>query len=260
MRVQVAGIGLTAPGLQGWHSAIPVLTGQSSCVASPLTLSAPSVCPPNERRRMTPVIRIALHAALEAVGERAGDIPTVFASSQGDLQVIDNLCAALAEPHRPVSPTQFHNSVHNAPAGYWHLGRGSHAASTSLSAGEASFAAGLMEAMAMVHAEASPVLLVAYDGATPERLRPLCPVDQPFACALLLLPESADGLPRLEMAAIAAEPASGLAAVDQGLEALRLANPSARALPLLRALATGQGGLIHLPYLDGTSVPVGVLP
>ena len=34
-------------------------------------------------------------------------------------QVIHEICEALATDEREVSPTRFHNSVHNASAGYW---------------------------------------------------------------------------------------------------------------------------------------------
>lgn len=258
MKVRIAGVGLIAPGLEGWQASIPILAGRATYTPSPFEPKAPAFCPPNERRRMTPVIRIALQAALEAMGDEHVDLPTVFASSEGDLGVIDHLCTALAEPHRPVSPTQFHNSVHNAPAGYWHLGRKSHAASTSLSAGEASFASGLMDAMSLVHTEGRSVLLVAYDGSTPERLYPLCPIDQPFACALVLQPwASRSGGAWLELGAITAEPSDTLAA-DPALEGLRLANPSARALPLLCAMAIGSERSVRLPYLDGSSVTLGL--
>ncbi|MEW5973507.1 MAG: beta-ketoacyl synthase chain length factor [Pseudomonadota bacterium] len=258
MKVGVAGVGLIAPGLEGWQASVPVLAEQAPYTPSPFEPKAPAFCPPNERRRMTSVIRIALQAALEAMGDEHVDLPTVFASSEGDLGVIDHLCAALAEPHRPVSPTQFHNSVHNAPAGYWHLGRKSHAASTSLSAGEASFASGLMDAMSLVHTEGRSVLFVAYDGSSPERLRPLCPIDQPFACALVIQPwASNSGVPGLELGAITAEPPDTLAAAP-ALEDLRLANPSARALPLLCAMATRLKKSVRLPYLEGTSITLGV--
>jgi hypothetical protein len=38
--------------------------------------------------------------------------------------------------------------------------------------------------------------------------------------------------------------------LDPELERLRLANPAARALPLLAAMARGNGGMIHLNDID----------
>lgn len=263
MKAHVSGIGLFAPGLESWATGKDTLIHPSSYAPSPLAIPAPALCPPNERRRMTPSIRIALHAALqalEAAGLEAARIPTVFASSEGDLEVINHLCAALTLPDRPVSPTHFHNSVHNAPAGYWHLGQQAHAASTSLSAGDASVAAGLLEAMSIVASEQCPVLLVAYDAATPARLQELCPISAPFGMALMLAPAATGN----EICQIETSPPVNSSTVSMmehpALEALRLDNPSARALPLLQAMALGQGVSVTLPYLDGTHLPIEIGP
>ncbi|MET0042628.1 MAG: beta-ketoacyl synthase chain length factor, partial [Candidatus Thiodiazotropha sp. 6PLUC3] len=79
-------------------------------------------------------IKIALQAAEEALRDYSDSegVLSVFSSSEGDLDIIDQICLALSQEDRPVSPTQFHNSVHNAPAGYWSIGSGSHQGSTSL--------------------------------------------------------------------------------------------------------------------------------
>jgi hypothetical protein len=49
-----------------------------------------------------------------------------------------------------VSPTLFHNSVHNTPAGYFSIATGIQTASVSLSAGDNTFSAGLIEALTQV--------------------------------------------------------------------------------------------------------------
>ena len=89
---------------------------------------------------------------------------------------------------RDVSPTRFHNSVHNAPAGYWSIATGARGPSTSLCAHESSFAAGLLEAAIQAHAEATRVLLIAYDLPHPFPLSAVAPVSAPFGVALLLAP------------------------------------------------------------------------
>jgi hypothetical protein len=86
--------------------------------------------PPAERRRLNPLTSFALAAGERLVGGRPHDLlkttPLVFGSSDGDGTVLLRLLSAL-RGHQPVSPTQFHNSVHNAPAGYWSIGPGSQA-------------------------------------------------------------------------------------------------------------------------------------
>src|SRR3546814_3129393 len=74
------------------------------------------------------------------------------------------MCAPRAIAPRSISPTKFHNSVHNAAAGYWTIGSGCMHASTAVSAFDASFAQGLVEALAQLAEGAEAVLLAAYDG------------------------------------------------------------------------------------------------
>src|SRR3546814_8342283 len=77
---------------------------------------------------------------------------------------MDYMCATLTGEPRSISPTKFHNSVHNAAAGYWTIGSGCMHASTAVSAFDASFAQGLVEALAQLAEGAEAVLLAAYDG------------------------------------------------------------------------------------------------
>src|SRR3546814_5260866 len=124
-----------------------VLRGEATFQPEPLAPYAPPLLPPNERRRATPVVRQAFRVAEEAIaGRDAGDLATVFAGSDADMAILQRISAALATPERIVSPTDFHNSVHNAAAGYWGIGTGSRAPSTTLAGYDASFALGLLEA------------------------------------------------------------------------------------------------------------------
>jgi hypothetical protein len=97
-------------------------------------------------------------------------LASVFASSGGDGQILHELLEALASAERQVSPTRFHNSVHNAPAGYWSIALRSHAPSTSLCCYDWSFAAGLLEAGAQCVTDGVSVLLVSYELPYPEPL------------------------------------------------------------------------------------------
>src|SRR5690606_12443503 len=108
-------------------------------------------------------LEVAL-AACSAAGRDPATLPSVFASTHGDLAITDYMCATLAAEPRAVSPTKFHKSVHNAAAGYWTIGRGCMHGATAISAFDASFAQGLVEALAQLHAGADAVLLAACDG------------------------------------------------------------------------------------------------
>ena len=152
MRVGLQGIGLYAPGLPSWQEAVPVLRGDQAWHPEPpppVALPLPSA----ERRRTSASARAAWAAAAQALADAKADaraVSTVFASSGGDGAILHQLCLALAAPDRAVSPTQFHNSVHNAPAGYYGIATGSHSPSNSLCCHRAPFAAGLLEAAVQV--------------------------------------------------------------------------------------------------------------
>ncbi|HUI59954.1 MAG TPA: beta-ketoacyl synthase chain length factor, partial [Steroidobacteraceae bacterium] len=198
--------------------------------------------------------------ALSSSGQRAETPSTVFTSSGGDGTVIHEICEALARPDREVSPTRFHNSVHNAPAGYWSIALRSHAPSTSLCAFDWSFAAGLVEAGAQLATDQEAVLLVSYDLPYPEPLEHARPITGAAGTALLLLRErTMSSLAQLDVDVDAASRA--VTRLDTpGLEALRAGNPTARALPLLRALAVRAATDVVLDYLGTGVLAIKVTP
>jgi hypothetical protein len=122
--------------------------------------------------------------------------------------------------------------------------------STSIGAYDASFCAGLLEAASSCAAGARPVLLVACDAPYPEPLHTLRPIPDVFAVALLLAPDGAGSLLQVELASDGVATPCEFAA----LEALRVSNPAARALPLLQALARGGRQEVVLEGLPGLSM------
>ena len=246
--LHIEGVGLMAPGLAGWPDGRAVLIGERPYAAEPMPAASAALLPANERRRTTATVKLALHVAQEAILQAAidpGAVPTVLASSGGDSEVMDKICAALTLPERPVSPTHFHHSVHNTPAGYWAIATRCPEASLSLSAYDDSFAAGLMEAAALAWTDRTRVLLVAYDLPPPFPLSERRAMAAPFAVALLLNPAAgAKRLAALRLERRANPSASRLD--DARLEALRLGNPAARGLPLLQAIARSTASRVTL--------------
>jgi hypothetical protein len=262
MAVHVDGVGLLAPGLVGWRAARAILRGEARYEPGEMPRPSADLLPPAERRRCGDIVRLALHVGAEALaasGARAADLPTVFTSSSANGEVLHQTCETLAGPVRDVSPTRFHNSVHNAPAGYWSIATGSREPSTSLCAYQGSFAAGLLEAALQASAERRPVLLVAYDAPNPEPLATAVPIDGPCGVAMLLGHEaSAASLARLELGLAADGEVTLLA--DRGLERLRTGNSAASGLPLLAVLAGGRAARVLLEYLPGLRVAAAVTP
>ncbi|WP_010095767.1 beta-ketoacyl synthase chain length factor, partial [Burkholderia ubonensis] len=128
--------------------------------------------------------------AVAASGRDAATLATVFSASGGDSQNCHAICETLAGDDRLLSPTRFHNSVHNAPAGYWSIATGATAASNVLCAHDGSFAAGLLESVCQVAVDRMPCLLIAYDTDYPEPLRAVRPIVDAFGVALVLAPEA----------------------------------------------------------------------
>jgi hypothetical protein len=238
LQVGIAGIGLLGPGFGSWAQAAPLLRTPSDWTPAPTVVPAPQRLPPTERRRAGLGVKAAVVVADQActmAGVDAAGVATVFTSASGDPAICHAMCEALARPERVVSPTRFTNSVHNAPAGYWHIAVQSRRASTSLAAYDASANAGLLEAVVQCVTSRAPVLLVASDMPYPEPLRALRPLPDVFAFALLLVPQGTDAPWHLRLALAQGD---GHACCDhEGLERVRHAIPAARALPLLQALA-----------------------
>lgn len=259
--VAIDGVALLGPGLNGWREAREVLAGTRPYAHAPAAVPVPALLPANERRRSGLAVRIALAAgaaALEASGRDPTHLPTVFASSSADGDTCHAICEQLAGSDRMISPTRFHNSVHNAPSGYWSIATRSMAPSTSVCAFDGSFGAGLLEACALVHARDEAVLLIAYDAPYPAPLQATRPTLEIFGAALLLSPEaSAASLARIALAADARAPE---AMADAGLEALRRSVPTARVLPLLARIARRAPGEAVLGYLEDLSLAATVTP
>ena len=303
VKARLLRVGVVTAGMDGWAAARAVLDGRSSWLPAPLPRFKPVLLPANERRRATWLVQLALravedclidvpaspsvpapHSAPAAAASPAQTAPrplgldalaSVFASSGGDMGNLHGLCEQLVRDPKGISPTAFHNSVHNAVAGYFGIGAVARAPSVSLSAHDHSLLAGLQEAMAWLADQQSAVLLVAYDMLAPQPLFDKRAVQPDFAVALLLAPAPADAPQAAEAGAAGrdivspdiahwnAHPLAELTLTqldadagqafsvrtqmaDPELERLRSGNPAARVLPLLQALATGTSGQLLL--------------
>ncbi len=241
-RVGIAAIGVLAPGLAGWPAARRVLAGA-------MPFAAHDVLPPPsprlaaaERRRLNPNAQWALAVASEALDAapqitRAA-LASVFASADGDGAVLAQTLAALAVPPVCLSPTLFHNSVFNAPAGYCSIAHALTGPSTSICAGEFTLGAALTQAIDQVLEERTPVLFVAADVAYPQTLARLHASLPSFACAMLLCVADANARPALGSVALvpARVGATHAAATPDWLCHWSTATV-ASALPLLVAIA-----------------------
>jgi len=236
--IGVDGIGVWSPEFPDWNSARAALTENVEIAPNVAARPAPALLPPTQARRAPDTVLLAIEAAQQACAMaqcQPRDLAHVFASAYGDLAINDYLCATLARAPQELSPTRFHNSVHNAPAGYWAIASGCMRSSTALSAGAATFGAALLEAALLARAESAPVLVVAYDIAATGALQDIVACRSSFAAALVVAPPSSRACARLQVRTRAGAPP--LAPEPALLHANHQDNPAARSLPLLAALA-----------------------
>ena len=141
LHAYLRGIGLWTPrypSFQAWVAAgspEPQLTDEdSSADARP----AAELLHPRLRRR-TSVLTRASVTALEAAAKQGGvgldQLRFVLVSSFGEIETTVELLEQLGVPQGPVSPTKFHNSVHNTATGYMSIASGNHRESTALAGG-----------------------------------------------------------------------------------------------------------------------------
>jgi len=191
----IDGVALWGTRLPGWEVARAVLRGEASAPDikhgpdTPAQRPVPLLLPANERRRAPDSVALALEVAAKAcaaAGREPRSLTSVFASTHGDLAVTDYMCETLAHTPALLSPTKFHNSVHNAAAGYWTIATGCMAPYTALSARGCTFAEGLLEALAQAECDGTGVLYVAYDIDARGPLASMAPSQGMLGAALVL--------------------------------------------------------------------------
>lgn len=258
MLVYLKSAGIVAPGIAHWQQAIKILTQTEQYSPTLVDKKLSTILPPNERRRAARVIQLAMYVAQQTDTPDLHDNPLnqclqVFSSSNGDLTTFHQISQALAMDGRPVSPTRFHNSVHNAPAGYWSIASQSTTPSTSITAYNYSFSAALLEAAVQLNSsdnqQSRDCLLVCYDEIPAEPFQFQAQITAEFACALRLSLNSDNALACLDIR-IADQSQPVTQCTYPAMEQLRQANPQAVVLPLFEAYARQDNKKIILPYFE----------
>ena len=240
MRVWVSGIGVSTAGVPDWETARGLIAGDREFEDKEYRYRPPKMLHGAERRRAPASVKLALDVAEQAramSGIEGADLAAVFGSMTGDGPIVARSLVTLAEDPHYLSPTDFHNSVHNAAVGYWAIASGSRQGSTSVTAAEESFPAALLKAAMQALSGNAPVLLCAYEVPFPTPLDVQLPIPAPFGGALILHGE----MPANAFACLELGLFDGGAAPDEPAgrfwkQAFDLA-PSARMIPLLDRLA-----------------------
>jgi hypothetical protein len=202
------------------------------------------------RRRATPLTRLAVEVLEQATTQADCDpasISTIWATAHGEHSPAIKLLEMMQRGAGKLSPTQFHNSVHNTASGYASIATGNILPSTTLTGGSELVASALLEAWCLLESSGRDVAVVFAD----EPLQ--SPFDRadartPLAIALLLSHESARALAELtnlRRAAVTGIP---------NHERFGYLHVSA-ALPLLEQIVCGQPGNIPLELASTDSGP-----
>ena len=193
----IAGIGLWGPSFDSLDSYLDVAKEFQQDADPNIELAAPvkpvpKLIPANERRRAPLAVKAAVSVCEQALamsGLSSNELACVFGSSMGDTDLTDYMCRVLAQDPALLSPTKFHNSVHNAAAGYWTIASDCQQAANSVAAQEFTAGMSLFEAASQARYEEQPVMLALFDTAVSSSYRSLYDLADSFACALVLIPE-----------------------------------------------------------------------
>jgi hypothetical protein len=184
--------------------------------------------PAMQRRRLSPLGRAAVEVAWDCHASTAS-VPVVFASAYGDagrcLQLLKEF-ATMGD----ASPTEFTFSVHNAIGAMYSIARGDTSNYTSVAAGQATAASGVVEACSLLADGAREVLLVVYDEPLPDTYKvfqnePACA----HAWAWRIVPPQGGKHLSLTWAASPAGEDRATSDLPAGLDALRFAISDAAA-------------------------------
>lgn len=258
----IEGPAFWTPTLPGWDAARAAFRGEGALADPPAKRPSPQVLAPAERRRAPDTVALALEVAAAAIAgadRNAADLPCVFTSAHGDLSINDYMCSTLASDPKMLSPTKFHNSVHNAAVGYWTIGTGCMAASNSLTAFESTFASGLLEAAAQCAADQRAVLLAGYDMPAVGALASITTSRDLLAVALVISPKRTERTVAAFEWSLSAGASLAPALRSDAARALKV-NAMADALPLFEALARGKAESLALPLSATLSLRLDLQP
>lgn len=191
--LSIVGCGAWSPWFENWDAFVAQVSADE-LEEHGLKAPAASVIPGTERRRAPLPVKLAIEASMQACAAASMDptqLPSVFVSGLGDTQLTDYMCRTLASENKALSPTRFHNSVHNAAAGYWTISVGCMRSSNSLAGYEVSMSMALLEAAVQANSEQSPILITFYDAPVAPVLQPLLHNRHAFALALVVAPATA---------------------------------------------------------------------
>ncbi len=259
LELQLRGLGLWTPGFADAAAWAHGEAGRSDDPAAQTPRA--ELLPPMLRRRTSLLTRMAAEVAAQAIASGGLDpaaVTIIYGSVYGEIRTTLDLLAALLTTDA-LSPTKFHNSVHNTAGGYVSIAARNHGGNAALTAGRSTLAMGLLECAGLLGAADEPAVLVIAEESLPEPLA-AGRVYGPLAAAFAL------GRPGMDMPSISSvlsvpwdmpgrtcrlrQGRSAEATAVQRLPASLVASPCAQALVLVDAVMRAQASVVALePHL-----------
>lgn len=253
-RLTLSGIGYKGPQVTDWEMARSLFQKGEIPLQGETPRGVAFGLPPAERRRATAATRLAIDVAMEALKDQnPTQVTSIFTSSGGEIGITHGIFESLGQNPPGVSPTAFHNSVHNAASGYFGIASHSQQPSDSLCALDDSLGAGLSECLLRFIDGERNLLLVSYDLITPFPMSDYRHITQDLAVAFLLEGDPSLPLGQLDIQ-YHSKPSSrkGSASLER--------NPIEVIFPLLRAIALNESTRITLGAGLGGSLEIDYLP
>lgn len=260
LAADIAGIGAWGPGFNNWEELVTLLKNPSDEPLPEAVAPKPTVIPANERRRAPLPVKMAVETSSQACTHARispQEAACVFGSGLGDTEITDYMCRVLTTELKQLSPTKFHNSVHNAAAGYWTISSDCMKAANSVAAYHFTAGISLLEALAHVATHEEPVLMTLFDTKAHKVYGEIFDCSHDFAASLLLVPSNPENVKQPSLTATLNCGRGELPTPsNQVLAGLYTENPSAKLLTLLELLSHEMGGETRLAVSDGTSLDI----
>ena len=253
----ILGIGAWGAGFRNWQDLQDLMAGKE-LADDGAKGPKPEVIPANERRRAPLPVRLAVEAssqACEMAGLDASGLASVFVSGLGDTQLTDYMCKVLAGENKALSPTKFHNSVHNAAAGYWTISTNCMQAANSVAGFNESVSLTLMEALVQANAEQRPLLLTFYDAPSSPILRELLENEHPFSVSIIVSPNTDESALILNAQVSEQRVTWPTMSLSGDLAECYEHNPCAKILPLLQFIM-GDRQELSMPLSADTALTI----
>jgi len=126
-----------------------IVSGQWDSIPDQIALPKSNLIPSRMKRRMSRLTQMAVESTYQAREglQSFADIPLIVGSSNGEINTIGKIMLEIFDDPALLSPTQFHNSVHNTAPGYWCILSKLHHSAETVSSGELTFEFTIIDAL-----------------------------------------------------------------------------------------------------------------